>query len=273
MPDKTDKTKVHVLDCGALHGDLANLLLAPAKVIATRQNPKRPSTWVEAPTHAVVVEHPEGRLLWDTSCPRDWEQRWAPSAMNDFFPYDGASEEQYFDSRLRQLNLEPGDIDIVVISHLHFDHAGNVRMFDDAGARLLVHEDEAKGAFGYEGPFRGAHIKADYEGLNFETVRGDTEILPGVTLLEAPGHTWGTMSLQLDLADEGTMIFTSDAVYLRESYGPPPVGAAIVWDNQAWLRSVEKLRGIAERTNATVVFGHDADQRRELKLAPDAYYS
>ena len=268
-----DKTKVHVLDCGALHGDLANLLLAPAKVMATRQNPNRSSTWIEAPTHAVLVEHPEGRLLWDTSCPRDWEQRWAASGMNDFFPYDAASEEQYFDNRLRQLNLQPSDVDILVISHLHFDHAGNVRTFQDSGARLVVHEDEANGAFGFEGPFRGAHIKADYEGLDFETVSGDTEILPGVTLLSTPGHTWGTMSLQVDLPDSGTMIFTSDAIYLRDSYGPPPVGAAIVWDNQAWLRSVEKIRGIAERTNATLVFGHEAEQRKELKYAPDAYYT
>jgi N-acyl homoserine lactone hydrolase len=81
------------------------------------------------------------------------------------------------------------------------------------------------------------------------------------------------MSLQLDLADSGTMIFTSDAVYMKASYGPPAVGAAIVWDNQAWLRSVEKLRGIAERTNATLVFGHDPDQIGELRLAPEGSYT
>jgi len=68
------------------------------------------------------------------------------------------------------------------------------------------------------------------------------------------------------------MIFTSDAIYMRDSYGPPPVGAAIVWDSQAWLRSVEKIRSIAEQTNGTVVFGHDAVQIHELRRAPDAYY-
>jgi glyoxylase-like metal-dependent hydrolase (beta-lactamase superfamily II) len=69
------------------------------------------------------------------------------------------------------------------------------------------------------------------------------------------------------------MIFTSDAVYMKASYGPPPVGAAIVWDNQAWLRSVDKLRGIAERTDATLVFGHDPDQWSQLRFAPEGSYT
>jgi glyoxylase-like metal-dependent hydrolase (beta-lactamase superfamily II) len=51
------------------------------------------------------------------------------------------------------------------------------------------------------------------------------------------------------------------------------MGAAIVWDNQAWLRSVEKIRNIAERINATLVFGHDPDQIHELRIAPAGSYS
>lgn len=94
-----------------------------------------------------------------------------------------------------------------------------------------------------------------------------------MSVIHTPGHTWGTMSLQLDLENDGTKIFTSDAVYLQESWGPPAVGAAIVWDNVRWLESVEKLRGIADRTGAEVIFGHDAEQRKSLRLAPDGYYS
>ncbi|MCA1696171.1 MAG: hypothetical protein LC749_16430, partial [Actinobacteria bacterium] len=50
---------------------------------------------------------------------------------------------------------------------------------------------EKKFAFGIEGPCSGGHLKADYENLSFETIAGDTEILPGVTLLQTPGHTPG----------------------------------------------------------------------------------
>lgn len=267
------KTTVHVLGCGAMSCDLTWLLLQPKRAITDRTNPNKPAEWIACPSHAVVVEHPDGRLLWDTSVPRDWETRWAPTGLHDFFPYDRVSEDEYFDSRLRQLGLAPNDIDMVVMSHLHFDHSGNLKMFRDAGARLLCHRSEHEFATGFEGAFKGAHVKGDYEGLNFETISGDTEVLPGVTLLETPGHTPGTMSLRVDLPDTGTMIFTSDAVYMRASYGPPPVGAAIVWDNQAWLRSVEKIRGIAEQTDATVVFGHDPEQYKEIRLAPQASYT
>ena len=159
------------------------------------------------------------------------------------------------------------------MSHLHFDHAGNVAMFKDSDTRLVCSAKEKEFAFGFDGLFTGAHLKTDYETLDFETVSGDTEFLPGVTLLEAPGHTPGELAMQVDLPDTGTMIFTSDAVYMGDSYGPPATPAAIVNDLNAWYSSVEKLRDLAERTNAQVVFGHDADQLHSMRLAPEGSYT
>ena len=81
------------------------------------------------------------------------------------------------------------------------------------------------------------------------------------------------MSMQVDLADSGTMIFTSDAIYMGDSYGPPATPAAIVNDLGAWYSSVGKICGIAEKTDATVIFGHDADQLGGLCLAPEGSYT
>lgn len=253
--------------------DLTWLLLKAGRTIRPRSDKGRPVEWYSCTTHAVVVETPEGRLLWDTSCPRDWETRWEPTGLQEFFPYDQVSEEQYFDSRLHQIGLEVGDIDYVVASHLHFDHAGNMQLFKNSNARLVCHQKEKEFALNYEGAFSGAHLKADYEGLKFETVSGDTEILPGITLIEAPGHTPGTMSMRVDLPESGPMIFTSDAIYLGDSYGPPASPAAIVNDLSAWYSSVEKLRSIAEASNAQMIFGHDAAQLRSMKLAPTGFYN
>jgi glyoxylase-like metal-dependent hydrolase (beta-lactamase superfamily II) len=93
-----------------------------------------------------------------------------------------------------------------------------------------------------------------------------------VRVIATPGHTWGTLSLQVDLPESGTTIFTSDAVYMGESWGPPAIGAAIVWDSVRWLESVEKLRNIAQATDATVIFGHDEEQAASLPFAPDGYF-
>lgn len=266
-------SKLHVLDCGAMSCDLTWLLLQPGRTIKPRQRKHEPAEWYPCTTHAVLVETDDGLLLWDTSCPRDWETRWEPTGLQDFFPYDQVSDEQYLDARLGQLGVDPGDLAYVVLSHLHFDHAGNAGMFKDTGAKLIVNDKEKEFAFGFDGLFTGAHLKTDYEDLDLETVSGDTELLPGITLLEAPGHTPGTMAMQVDLPDTGTMIFTSDAIYMGDSYGPPVTPAAIVNDLTAFYASVEKIRGVAERTDATVVFGHDAQQLRSLRLAPDAAYT
>jgi glyoxylase-like metal-dependent hydrolase (beta-lactamase superfamily II) len=100
----------------------------------------------------------------------------------------------------------------------------------------------------------------------------DLTWLPGATLIEAPGHTPGTMAMRVDLPETGTMIFTSDAVYMGDSYGPPATPAAIVNDLGAWYASVEKIRTLAERADATVIFGHDAEQLRSMRLAPAGFY-
>jgi glyoxylase-like metal-dependent hydrolase (beta-lactamase superfamily II) len=221
----------------------------------------------------VLVETSEGKLLWDTSCPRDWEQRWGPTGLQEFFPYDRVSDEEFLDSRLNQMGVGLDEIDYVVLSHLHFDHAGNARMFERTNAKLVCHEREKEFAFGFDGLFTGAHLKTDYEGLPFETISGDIEFLPGVHLIETPGHTVGCMSMRVDLPDTGPMIFTSDAVYMGESYGPPATPAAIVNNLEQFYASVEKLRGIERQTNAQMIFGHDAEQIHKLRVAPGASYT
>jgi N-acyl homoserine lactone hydrolase len=259
--------KVSIIDCGMMTADLTWLLLKPGRSIRPRQMRNEPTPWADVPTHCVLVETPDGTILWDTSCPRDWEERWGPTGLQDFFPYDKVSEDEYLDSRLQQLGVGVDQIDYVVLSHLHFDHCGNADLFKDSSAKLVCSDKEKEWAFGFDGLFNGAHLKTDYEGLNWETVSGDTEFLPGVKLLQTPGHTPGTMSMQVDLPDTGTMIFTSDAVYMGESYGPPTTPAAIVNDMGQFYASVEKIRGVAEETDATVVFGHDPDQIKQLKTA------
>jgi len=253
--------------------DLTWLLLAPGRAMRDRHHKQEPPEWVDVPLHCVLVDTPDGKLLWDTACPPDWETRWAPTGLQDFFPYDHVTEDEYLEARLQAMGLAPGDIDYVVLSHLHFDHAGNAGLFKATNAKLVCSQTEKDYAFGFEGPFVGAHLKADYEDLEFETVSGDvTDFLPGVSFIETPGHTPGSMSMRVDLPETGTMIFTADAVYMGDAYGPPSVPAAIVNNLNDWYASVEKLRGIAEKTDATLVFGHDGKQIHELRTAPAGVY-
>lgn len=266
-------TRLSIIPCGAMHADLAWLLLKPGVTLHGVQNKDASVVWSEVPTHAVLIETPEGKLLWDTSCPRDWEQRWVPTGLQDFFRYDMVGEDQYLDSRLNAMGVGLDEIDYVVLSHLHIDHAGNAGLFKNTHARLLCSDAEKNFAFGFEGPASGGHLKADYEDLPLETIAGDVEVLPGVTLIQTPGHTPGCMSMQVDLADSGTMIFTSDAVFMGASYGPPVFPGVLINNLEQFYSSVEKLRGIQEKTNAMMVFGHDADQIHQLRTGPEESYT
>lgn len=270
-----DEIKVHVLRTGTLQGDLAWLLLKPGRTLMDRHSISQPRTWAQIPTHAVLIEHPEGRILWDTGVPRNWEQQWGTSGFQDMFPVleDPQSSVGWLDSGLSSLELKTDDIDLLILSHLHYDHVGNARMFDNGKTRLIAHSNELEGVKSLNGKDAGAHLFSEFSELNIAPISGDTEIVPGVSVIETPGHTWGTMSLRIDLPNDGTKIFTSDAIYLEESYGPPAAGAAIVWDNLQWLESVEKIRKISRASNAEVIFGHDEHQVERIRWAPDSYYT
>lgn len=266
--------KVHVLSTGVMETDLTWLLLKGGKTIRDRYHKNDPVVWGDCPTHAVLIEHPEGRVLWDTGVPRDWETRWEPTGFQDFFPVrEPVDGPGYLDTALADLDLGFDDIDILVLSHLHFDHAANAKLFNPAKTKILASTAELEGVKSITGYSQGAHIVSDYDGLAIDGIAGDDEILPGISVIQTPGHTWGTMSLKLDLENDGEKIFTSDAVYLSDSWGPPAVGAAIVWNNLAWLESVDKLRGIVDATGAEMIFGHDAEQKKTLRFAPAGYYS
>ena len=273
----TDDLKVHVLRSGTMEADLTWLLLKPGRVIKTKDEKNAPRAWGEVPTHAVLIEAPEGRILWDTGVPRDWAKRWEPTGFHEFFPVvDDAEDKEsnFLDHSLAQMELSPDDIDVLVLSHLHFDHAANAKMFDNGKTKILTSQAELDGVKDLEGYNVGAHLLSDYEGLEIGGIKGDEEIAPGVSVIQTPGHTWGTMSLMVDLPKDGTKIFTSDAVYMSDSWGPPAVGAAIVWNNLLWLESVEKLRRIAQDKNAEVFFGHDEDQAHDvIRWAPEGFYS
>ena len=68
-------TKLHILDCGAMSCDLTWLLLKPGRASGPGQEKDQPAEWYPCTTHASLVETPGGRMLWDTSCPRDWEDQ------------------------------------------------------------------------------------------------------------------------------------------------------------------------------------------------------
>ena len=99
----------------------------------------------------------------------------------------------------------------------------------------------------------------------------DFELAPGVELVTLPGHTPGVLGMMVHLRKSGTLIFPQDAVYTRRNYGPPARASGIVFDSVAFFESIEKVRRLAKKHDARVMFSHDMEFFDGMKRAPEWY--
>src|SRR5258708_24996623 len=124
------------------------------------------------PVYVHVIDHPDARVLVDTG-------------MTELHPAVAD-----MDPRLRPLSEQDFDlagIDIVVNTHLHFDHCGGNHLF--AGKPIYVQSrelDDARSEDDYT-----IREWVDAPGVRYEPVDGELELLPGLRLVPAPGHTRG----------------------------------------------------------------------------------
>ncbi|MCT1578349.1 N-acyl homoserine lactonase family protein [Oceanobacillus kimchii] len=274
------KPKLYVLDTGTMKMD-KNYMIAmhnPANI----DNPNPPAEFVEFPVYAVLIDHPEGKILFDTGCnPEGMGEggRW-PEGTQKMFP-SFQDESCYLINRLEQLNTRPEDIKYVVASHLHLDHAGCLELFTNA--TIIVHDTELSNTMKQYAMTKdmGAYIWADVNAwitndLKWKTVmphEDELELAQGVKILNfGPGHAWGLLGLHIELPGEGGIILASDAVYTSESYGPPVKMPGIIYDSIGYLNAVEKIKKYAERTDSQVWFGHDSEQFRKFIKSTEGFY-
>ncbi|XOB99557.1 MBL fold metallo-hydrolase [Deinococcota bacterium DY0809b] len=122
--------------------------------------------------------------------------------------------------QLRALGLSPEDVDLVINTHLHFDHAGLNTISRDGrivplftNARYLVQKQELYDATHVHERNRASYLPENVEPVAeagmFEEVEGEVEVLPGLTLVPFPGHTLGQQGVVL--RSEGrTLVYTAD---------------------------------------------------------------
>jgi glyoxylase-like metal-dependent hydrolase (beta-lactamase superfamily II) len=212
--------------------------------------------WYQCPSLAYVVEHPEGRILFDTGISPHWAEEWPAEFMGPRF--SDVKTEDLLEAKLKSIGMGPEDFDIVVQGHLHMDHAGGLRLFEHAGAEIIVHEDEYRGVLNLE---EDSHFmsRADFEFLPRKKptmVYGEQEILKGVRLISLPGHTWGQMGMLVHLETTGWVLLASDAMHHHHTYGPPGIGNLASVDQAKWNNSIEKIRRYAIKYQALIAPGH-----------------
>ena len=229
-------------------------------------------TKVYDPFFFYLIQHAEGNVLFDTGVhPDAWRD--PASRLGDAADAFELEMEPGGDvvSRLASVGLAPSDVEHVVQSHLHFDHAGGLAFFPHA----TVYVQRAELEFAFSPPVyqRAIYASADFEGVvgwrrlaGHHDLFGDGRIL----LVPTPGHTPGHQSLLVHLERE-TVLLLGDATYsiekMRQRLLP-----AVVWSPDAMVASWELLETIEREHAAKLLCTHDLEFRRRVRLAPERWY-
>ncbi|MDI3316931.1 MAG: MBL fold metallo-hydrolase [Bacillota bacterium] len=163
----------------------------------------------------------------------------------------GMNERVELLPRLRAAGAEAEEVDLVVLSHLHFDHAANWDLLPRA--EILVHRRELAYATSAEADVAVLrdHARELARHPRLRLVDGEAELGEGLRLLEVPGHTPGSLALQV-----GGAVLCGDALKNRWDLAggvPEPV-----WEPRQARRAIERLAASAERLYP----GHDAPLQR-----------
>lgn len=227
------------------------------KSISTRNKDR--GTIIEAPILAYLIETTQGRILYDVGC--DYEKIVNPDLRNTYYNVNGFNipvpvmdEEQRIPNHLAKLGLNPGDVDVVFISHLHFDHAGG--LCDVCGGEVHIQKDEmeaAKTVF-HQGYF-GDEIYGNYP---WKIKEGEYDLLPGIRAISTPGHTAGHMSLWVEMPHGSPIVLCGDAADLEENI-KDEIAPGFCWCDQenVALESILKLKRLALMEKAELWPNHD----------------
>lgn len=271
--------RVHVFHTGTVHVSKA----LPFKDAEKNPNPlqltsltpygRRTRIWL--PVSAYLIEHPQGRLLVDTG----WHREISPlgkysrraqikhMGLGHFLLNQGMlpQGESIVEQLMDKVAVSPQDLDYVILTHLHTDHASGLRMVRGA-KHIIVSEEEIQDTKQY--PIR--YARSMWEGISFEPFQfSDTGVGPvgrsldlfgdgSVELIQIPGHTSGLTAVKINVGDKYVLLF-SDGGYATKSWQEMiPPGTAL--DEAQALRSLSWIREASLAENCVEsLANHDAD--------------
>lgn len=163
---------------------------------------------------------------------------------------------------LKPLGITPESVDKIIVTHLHYDHAGGLALFPNA--QLYLQEKEMAFATGkcmcdaqLQAPYTADHIceavKRVYSG-RVEFITGDAQIIDGINVFCIGGHSRGLQSVQVK-TKAGLLCLASDAAHYYENiFKAKPF--PIVVDMDDMLRGFDRLKQIASSPQL-IIPGHD----------------
>ncbi len=256
--------RLYVIDCGGIRGlDLQEFVPAPESEGQT----------LDLVNRCYVVRHPKGTLVWDTGFP-DLFTSWYMRSVLWLMSWGGPEIriERSFEDGLAEIDLAPADVDYLVFSHVHLDHAGNGNLF--AKSTWIVPEVEWKAVFDEEERVEIPHVEKRFfeKLLDARTVKfsGDYDVFGdgSVVILAAPGHTPGHQCLFLNLPKTGPVVLSGD-LYHSHINRELQVAPAFNTDREESVRSMKRIEEFVAQRGAKLWIQHDIESNAGIPLAPE----
>ena len=216
---------------------------------------------VYMPIYCYLIRHPvHGNILVDTG---QGYERPTPAGV-------GGPEDSVV-AKLKELGFTPDDMDYVILSHMHVDHAGEMTSFPNS--TFVVRKEELRAAWWPEscegGYFYDRYRDTrDYKYIQVPDNEDVDLFMDGsVVLADTQGHSRGHQSVAVNLRNTGKVLLICDAASLRENLDRDLLPGSCT-DPWRALRSLEKLRRY-ERGGYKLFFMHDPDI--EYRLSPKYY--
>ncbi|MES2298935.1 MAG: N-acyl homoserine lactonase family protein [Pseudomonadota bacterium] len=216
-----------------------------------------------------LVVHPKGTLMWDTGFGD------ALAAMPD-----GQKVSDVFHVRLKkalavqfkEIGVVPESVNYLGLSHMHFDHIGNVGLFPKS--TLLMQKEEYDAAFGPDAAKFG-NDPGKYPTLQanpVKTLTGDYDVFGdgSVMIKRALGHTPGHQALYLKLAKTGNVLLSGDLAHFTENWDKRRV-PSFNFDEPQSVQTMNEVAAFLKANKAVLWIQHDAEQNAKIKHAP-AYH-
>lgn len=229
-----------------------------------------------APIPAFLIRHPKvGPILVDTglhpSIATDPTQNLG--RFGTWFSKPQLSHGEDVSARLRSKGIDPGSIRLVILTHLHSDHASGIADFPNATFIVTASEWKAAttGAFAFSKGYHRAQfdytfdfrtVSFDGDDVNSYSTFGRTIDLFGdgsVRLASTPGHTVGHQSVIVRLKSQD-MVISGDAIYLSNQLEPGSDLPGKITDRHNFKRSLQELRLFhSQYPEAVITPGHDTE--------------
>ncbi len=256
---KIGKYEIHAIETGRFKLDGGAMFGIVPKTIWDKLNPPDDRNRIELALRTLLIIGDGRKILVDTGIGKKWEEKYIDIYGIDHTKYT-------LEDSLEKFGLKTSDITDVILTHLHFDHAGGATKLKDGilkptfeNATYYIQKRNLDLAMNPNEKDRASYLPENFMPLiefnQLEVVDGEFEIFDGIELIISDGHTFGQQLVKVS-DGEKTIVYCSDLIP-TSSHIPIPYVMAYDLQPLVTMEEKKKLLKKAVEENWILFFEHD----------------